>query len=887
MPLSAGTRLGPYEIVAPLGAGGMGEVYRARDTRLDRTVAVKVLASHMASSAELRQRLEREARAISSLNHPNICTLYDVGQQDGIDFLVMEYLEGETLAKRLEKGQLPLDQALRFATEMADALDKAHRQGVIHRDLKPGNVMLTRTGTKLLDFGLAKAVSPALGDVGATVSRTSPLTVQGTIVGTFQYMSPEQLEGKEADARSDIFVFGAVLHEMITGQKAFEGRSHASLISAVMEREPPPISSLQPMAPPALERLIRVCLAKDPEQRWQTAHDLTLQLEGITLGSQAGAPAQVPVRKSRERLAWIAAAVCLLAALAAGTAYFRRPAPQTRGIRFTIPAPEKTTFGQSLAVSPDGSMLAFVASSEGRTQLWIRRLSSLEAQPLPGTQGATFPFWSPDSRSVAFFAESKLKTININGGLTQTVCAAGDARGGTWSRDDVIVFTNDFGSPLSRVSAQGGQPAPVSQLDGSRQENSHRFPHFLPDGRHFLYLARSNTNRNDAVYAGTLDSTERKLLFAGDSSVGYAPGPSPGAGHLLFVREGTLMAQPFDASRLQLSGEPVVVAPKVGRQGADGPTGYAPFSISQNGVLVYGRVVQTPMELVWYDRSGKRTGESSPAGSYSDPGLSADGKKVVFARVDKSSNDLWVWDHSRGLFSRLTFHPAEETWAVWSPDGSRIVFSSNRSGLFDLYQKAASGAGEEEVFLQDPLGKWPNDWSRDGRWILFETQDPKTKEDLWVLPTFGERKPQPFVQTESYETHGRFSPDGRWVAYASDESGGPEIYVRPFPSAPGKWQVSVAGGSEPAWRGDGKELYYVADEKLMAVAVSSDGGSPGFGPPRLLFPARAPSVVFGFSRNRYQVTKDGQRFLVMTPVEAQETAPLTVVVNWTAEQNRK
>ncbi len=892
MTLPSGTRLGPYEILSPLGAGGMGQVYRARDTRLDRTVAIKVLPPHLADRPELRQRLEREAKAISSLNHPHICVLHDIGNQEGADFLVMEYLEGETLAKRLEKGPLPPEQVLRYGIEIADALDKAHRQGVTHRDLKPGNIMLIpRSGTKLLDFGLAKAKpAPSVSSLTAGPTESSPLTAEGTVVGTFQYMSPEQFEGKEADARSDIFAFGAVLYEMMTGHKAFEGKTQASVIAAILEREPAPLSQLAPMAPPALERVVKTCLAKDPEERWQTAHDVKVQLQWIAEGGTssvlgAGVPAPVAARrKSRELWAWTAAGVFFAVALALGILHFREAPPDVHAVRFPVAAPEKSSLGSSLAVSPDGRRLAFVATAEGKTLLWVRALDSLEAQPLAGTEGAGFPFWSPDSRSLGFFAEGKLKTVGASGGPTQTLANAGDARGGTWNRAGLIVYAPDITAPLYRVPAAGGTPEPATELDKTRHESSHRFPYFLPDNRHFLFWGRSTDKDSNAVFVGAVDSKERTLLFRGDSSIAYAPAvPGSDQGYVLFVREGTLMAQPFDARRLRLSGEPFPVAQKVGRYGESGPTGYSPFSVSGNGVLAYGSAGGSNTQLVWVDRSGKSLNALGPPGDYGEPWLSPDQKRVAVDHTASSGADIWLLEFSRGVLSRFTFHPAVEVAALWSPDGSRIVFASSRNGPFDLYQKLSSGAGEDELLFKSSQNKFPEDWSPDGRWIIFDVQGSKTRYDLWLLPLFGERKPEAFLETEFNETHAHFSPDGHWVAYASDESGGPEVYVRPFPSSGGKWQVSGGGGTEPFWRRDGKELFYIApDRKLMSVPVKL-GSTFEAGAPQVLFETRVPPGTMTDFRDRYVAAADGRRFLLNNMVETAASSPFTVVVNWAAE----
>ncbi len=886
MALTNGTRLGPYEILAPLGAGGMGEVYRARDTRLDRTVAIKVLPSHLSSNNELRQRFEREARAISNLSHPYICTLHDVGHQDGIDYLVMEFIEGETLADRLSKGALPTDQVLRYGIQISDALDKAHRAGIVHRDLKPGNIMLTKSGTKLLDFGLAKLHG---GDPAIASSLTSlpterhAITAEGAILGTFQYMAPEQLEGREVDARTDMFAFGAVVYEMATGKRAFTGRSQASLIGAILKDEPPAISTIQPMAPPALDRVVKKCLAKVPDDRWQSAHDLTDELKWIAeAGSQAGLPAPVPARlKRRERLAWIVLtvllALALLVLLPFTVAHLRHGSVETLTSRFFVSAPEKLTLG-TVTVSPDGRRLAFVArDAAGRSLLWVRPLDSLEAQPLAGTDNALHPFWSPDSRFIGFFAREKLKKVEVIGGPPITLCNVERGLGGAWNRDDVIIFAAYTTGGLSRVSASGGEPSPVTTLDSSRQEISHRFTQFLPDGRHFLYFARSAQPENSAIYVRALDQPQAKRIIRADTNVAYAP-----PGYLLFPREETLMAQAFDAASLELMGAPFRVAEQVGR----GQTSEAFFSVSDNGVLVYQSGGTTKTQLVWVDRGGKQLGAPGPPGYYRQPALSPDEKRVAISRPDAQTGtlDVWLMDLERGISSRLTFDPANDLSPVWSPDGSRVVFASNRDGPLNLYQKLSSGAGSEEPILKSSDRKYPSDWSLDGRFILYLQNSPNTQWDLWVLPLFGDRQPIPFLQTKFNERRGVFSPDARWIAYDSDESGSYQVCVQSFP--PGsKWQISSEvgssseGGSSLHWRRDGKELFFLsANGKLMAVEVKASASGVEFSVPRPLFEAH--------STVGYAVTADGQRFLLNTPVEESASAPITVVMNWTAELKR-
>jgi Tol biopolymer transport system component/predicted Ser/Thr protein kinase len=884
MKLATGTRFGPYELLSPLGAGGMGEVYRARDTRLDRIVAIKVLPQHLSFDPQRRQRLEREARAVSALSHPNICALYDVGQQDGIDFLVMEYIEGESLADRLGKGPLPLDHALRYSIEIADALDKAHRAGIIHRDLKPANIMITKSGAKLLDFGLAKlrgndtqAVLTAQSNV--PTERLS-LTGEGTIVGTVQYMAPEQLEAGQVDARTDIFAFGAVLYQMVTGKKAFTGKSQASLITAIMSSEPPPISTIQPMTPPALDRVVKTCLAKEPDDRWQTAHDLMLELTWAgEAGSQASAAAPVVRRKKRERLAWIAATAILLLALIVALpfviGYFRRAPTEVSATRLVIPASQKQALF-SPSISPDGRHLVYSASTEGKQQLWVRSLDSLTAQPLPGTITNQIPrpvFWSPDGRYIGFFADGKLKKMVLSGGHAETLADVPTSHGGSWNREGVIVFPLSAASPLYRVSATGGEVIRLTSLDESRQEFAHRWPFFLPDGRHFLYLARSAQQReSNAIYVGSLDSKEVKRITSADSNVSYAP-----PGYLLFAREATLMAQPFDAHKLEVTGDAFPLVERI--RYSWGP-GLAEFSVSSDGVLVYIPGNPVPSQLTWFDRSGKQLATVGPPAAYRSFRLSPDEKRVAVDRTDPPGvySDIWLIELARGVSSRLTSDPGNDLSPVWSPDGSRIAFTSIREGQLKLYQKLSSGAGGDEELLKsaEPLGIW--DWSADGRFILYRILGGKTKNDIWVLPMFGDRKPYPLLQTEFTESGAKFSPNGRWVAYVSDETGTSEVYVREFQGSGGSWRVSTGGGNFTRWRRDGKELFYSSGGNLMAVDVKASGSGFEPGVPKVLFERSGGGI--------FDVSGDGQRFLIPVLVEESSPEPITVVLNWTADLKR-
>ncbi len=878
MSLAAGTKLGPYEILSPLGAGGMGEVYRAKDTRLDRTVAVKVLASHLSENLEFRQRFEREARAISALTHPHICTLHDVGREDGVDFLVMELLEGESLLDRLGKGPLPTEQVLRYGIEIADALEKAHRQGIVHRDLKPGNVMLTKGGVKLLDFGLAKLQASGVGVASSGTSRLAteaqrsvPLTERGTVLGTYQYMAPEQLEGVEADGRSDIFALGAVLYEMATGQKAFTGKSQASLMGSILRDDPKPISEIAPMTPPAFTRVVKTCLAKDPEDRFQTAHDVKLQLQWIAEGgSQAGLPAPVVARRrNREKLAWAVAAAGLLAAAVLAVGFVRRVPKPPRVVRFELATPEDIITIDTPRVSPDGRYIAFNATDTGgKTRIWVRALNALTAQPLAGTEGTTRPFWSPDSRFLGFMAEGKLKKIEVSGGPAQKICDAPTGADGSWSPEGVILFDGRSTDPIRRVSAAGGTPVDAIKPEASRKEASVGWPEFLPDGKHFLYLANGEKSEDSVYRIGSLDSKETQKLVPAQTLVSYAP-----PGYILFVRDKTLVAQPFDLKTLKTTGEPVPLAEHIGTDSV----GLARFSVARDGTLAY-RTGETGDRLVWLDRTGREVETVGDPGEYHNPDLSPSGDRLAFDLADPRTGktDIWVRDVARGVNSRFTFGGADAFGPKWSPDGRWIAYTVGN----DLFEKAADGRGEERPLFKSEDLKFVADWSRDGRTIAFNARAKETGWDIWTLSATGDAKPTAFRKTPFLELLPAFSPDGRLLAYMSNESGRPEIYVETFPEAGGKWQISAAGGVEPRWRADGKELYYRApDQKMMAVEIRMESGTLKAGVPRALFAGRFDT---GTARNRYLPSPDGQRFLLVAPLGREAMTPTTVVLNWFA-----
>jgi serine/threonine protein kinase/Tol biopolymer transport system component len=883
MTLTAGSKLGPYEIVAPLGAGGMGEVYRARDTRLERTVAIKILPAQFSSDPVRKQRFEREAKTISSLNHPHICVLYDVGSQDGVDYLVMECVEGETLAKRLEKGALPLEQVLKFGAQIADALDKAHRSGVVHRDLKPGNIMLTPSGAKLLDFGLAKpaAAMASLATMTVTAAKQSPATEHGTIVGTFQYMSPEQIEGKELDGRSDIFSLGAVLYEMLTGQRAFDGKSQVSVASAILEKEPQPISATKPMTPPALDHAIKKCLAKLPDERWQSASDLASELKWITEdGSQAGpAVRAIAPGKIQRALPWLMAGVLTGAAIVGAVRWpSSKPPEQALYFSASFPLP-----AHDIAIAPNGHTLAVVSYHESarKNVVWICELGSQSARYLADTEGATYSFWSPDSRSIGFFADGKLKRIDVSGGPVQTICDAPSGRGGTWNRDGVIVFTPDArqGGGLYRVSASGGTPTQINSPDPSRAESSYRWPMFLPDGTHYLFMVANFTGRKEvnAIFVGSLDSKEKRFILQATANAAYAA-----PGYLLFCRDKDLLAQGFDLQSFALTGEAATILseiqyhPQIRR---------AVYAVSDKGFLLAqtgsGVALSQP---IWFDRKGKEIGAVGKPDVYGNVSIAPNGKSVALSQTDMTSpnqnSDIWTYELQREGAKRLTFDASNHAVPVWSPDSARLVFASNRLLNFDLYMKNADGAQQETTIMQQQVDKWPNDWSSDGRYIVYTRGT-----DLWSL-TIPELKTSLFLKAPSVFRNAQFSPDGKWVAYASNETGKWQIYVASFPEAHGTWQISTVGGEQPRWRGDGKELFYLSSDYKMMAAPVSTGPNFDSGQPVALFQTTPRQPVSFNDLFVYDVSRDGQRFLINTVVKEAATSPMSVVLNWPARVNK-
>jgi eukaryotic-like serine/threonine-protein kinase len=884
--LASGARLGPYEILSAVGAGGMGEVYRARDTRLDRTVAVKVLPAHLSDSAEAHQRFEREARAISRLSHPHICALYDVGHEGEVEYLVMEYLEGETLAARLAKGPLPLDQTLRFAGEIARALDTAHREGIVHRDLKPQNVMLTRSGVKLLDFGLAKTFAPAAGSIDVTSLPTAagaPVTREGTIVGTFQYMAPEQLEGRDADARTDIFAFGAVAYEMATGQKAFYGTSQVSLITAILRDEPKPISQVQPMTPPSLDRLVRTCLAKSPDERWQSAHDLASELAWIGQETGRGESA-APVRRARRGSAipWAAAALLALAAAALAVRAFR-PSPRAPEVRSEIVAPEGARFdllSGAPAMSPDGTRLVFAArTADGRTFLFLRALDSDAAQLLAGTEGAGFPFWSPDGKAICYSTGNAVFAMPAAGGVAEKLADVIRARAGSWSRSGVILLSRGATQTLVSYSPAGRTLKAETTLAAG--ESGQYDPQFLPDGRHYIYLSRrvDPTSRRieSEIYAGSVGSAQRKLLFASESSAVFAP-----PGHVLYRQGNDLVARPFDADRLTVSGEPRVIAHAIAWQDQT-LTPLVSASTTGNLAWMSGGLLGLS-QLSVTDLEGKRLQALGEAADVWTPRLSHNGRRVAVEIQDRANanRDIWIFDVTRPAPPvRLTFDPGDEATPVWSPDDSRIAYLAWRAGAgatpgaFFVVSKSATGEGGETSLLKATTSRYLTDWSPDGNFLAINWGERRTRNDVWTLST-RDLSTRLVVGGPSEDRDGVFSPDGRWLAYMSGESGRFEVYVRPFPAAGGPWQISNAGGEMPKWSRDGKALFFLTlDGKLMRAAVRTGSGFEVDSPQYLFSPRLRRTLIA-----QYDLFPDGKRILVNALAAADTAEAVHLVQNW-------
>ncbi len=871
-----GKTLGHYRTGEPLGRGGMGEVYAADDLNLSRKVALKFLPEAFAGDPERMARFEREAKLLASLNHPNIAAIYGLEQAEGKRFIVMELVEGETLAQRIGKGALPADEAVALCRQIAEGLEAAHEKGVIHRDLKPANVMITEGDkVKILDFGLAKALSDEAQSVDSSQSPTltEAMTRPGVILGTAAYMSPEQAKAKSADRRTDIWAFGCILYECLTGKRAFEGETVTETLAAVLTKEPE-WQSVDANLRPLLHR----CLERDPRKRLRDIGDAFALLEST--------PESAPVK--RPWLAWSIAALFFVALASVSFVHFREKPPATaEAMKFHILLHEKVSldWGSSFAVSPDGRRLAFAAAgADGVVRLWIRALGSLEARPLDGTEsGHIAPFfWSPDSRSIAWGTEGKLKRIDIAGGLAKTICDIPDfAMGGSWNRDGVIIFGVYQQGPLQRVPAAGGVASPLTRLDPSRHVTAQYFPIFLPDGRHFLYWQDSTIPENRGVYIGSLDSKpeqqdSRKLLSAAFWPCVYVPSRDSGRGRILFLNDQTLLAQEFDDKQPETVGDAVPVAAGVGSY-----AGGSQFSASTNGTLIYeSGEAAIKRDLVWMDRSGNQLEPAASAAEYTHFRLSPDEKSVVFSRVVDNNCDIWVLDLRRNVSSKLTHDPAVDDSPIWSPDGSRIAWSSHRSGESSVYSIAATGAGQEELLTKTGKpGAYVTDWSQERKAVLYYRPGERDSTDLWIAPQYGDKKPFPYFQSQFNKYHAMFSPDGRWIAYVSDESGRNEVYVQDFPlTNERKRQISSGGGADPQWRKDGTELFYLAaDRKLMAVPVRMGATTFEPGMPKALFSIPGTSV----SRT-YAPTRDGQRFLVARSPGGDTASFFTVILNWQA-----
>jgi eukaryotic-like serine/threonine-protein kinase len=864
--LAPGTLLGPYQVEASLGAGGMGDVYRARDTRLGRIVAIKVVRQELTDRDDFRRRFEREARATSALNHPNICSLFDVGEQNGLPYLVMEYLEGETLATRLRTGRFPIETVLSLGGQIADALAAAHARGIIHRDLKPANIMITKAGVKVLDFGVARFTE-------RSPTATSVVTMTGSqqIVGTLAYMAPEQLEGKACDARTDIFALGLVIYEMATGKRAPSVEDQAALVAGVMRCEPRQIEAV----PEKFAHIVERCLARDPDDRWQSAKDVKLELEW-TATSFAARPASL-VRKTPVRWAVGMATVLCAALLLAGVLMWRSPTPSGLPVRLSLEFEGLIGEGGATPLpSPDGQTFVFLASNaSGRRSLWVRPLNSQAARQLPGTEDAEQPFWSADGRWIGFYAQGKLKKVTASEGVPQTITeiqgiARGLANSAAWSETGDIICVLSNRGPLFHVRESGGTAQPLTRLDASRAENSHRYPVILPDGRHFLFVARSGQRENNALYLGSFDSRETRRLISVQSNVSYIAPRDGGSAALLHVRDGNLVAQFFDGEKV--TGEPATVVANVE---FNSPSVYGAFAVSTNGeVLIFRPATSGRTQFTWFDRKGDALGALGPPGNYTQPRISPDGARVLFSRPDQETGnrDVWLLETSRGVAARLTTHPANDWWPAWSPDGRNIAFASDREGRWAHlpYLKKSLDPGSGETPFIDGPEAYLSDWSRDGRWIALVRGE--AVDDIWVASASAGRTPFAYLATPFVESLPRFSPDSRWIAYVSNESGRYEVYVRPFsggPAATGdKIVISTNGADFPVWPRDGNELFFIGGD-LKLYSVKTADFERGVAPqPSMLFTPCAATALGGLPMRTtpwnfpYDVSSDGQRFLV-------------------------
>jgi Tol biopolymer transport system component len=893
MALSSGTKLGPYEIQSQLGAGGMGEVYRARDTRLGRDVAVKVLPAHLTSNPDLRVRLEREARAISALQDPHICALYDIGSQDGTDYLVMELLEGETLADRLRKAPLPLKQALDYGIEIAGALEKAHKNGIVHRDLKPGNIMLTKSGSKLLDFGLAKSATGMGGAAFASAeTMTTPLTGEGKIVGTYQYMAPEQIQGQTADARTDIFALGAVLYEMVTGQRPFKGKSQITVMSAILESEPDPVSALKPLTPPALDHAIQRCLAKDPEERWQSARDLALELKWSS-GSQHAVPLKAESRTGALWLAWAVALVAVLAGAFFAVEYIRKAPAEGHVVRLTISPPDGGAFvfhdpTAGAWLSPDGDTVAFVARvGKERPQLWVRPLNSFLARPLPGTEDVGIAFWSPDSRNLGFFAHGHLQRIAVAGGRPQALCEIDSMRGASWGRKDVIIFAKVAGGIL-RVPASGGTPEQITKLDSKRREGTHRWPSFLPDGNHFMFMAafQGPVSDQNVFYLASLDGKPARILGHGSSPIVYA------SGYVLYVNGNVLMARPFDPVKLDYAGEEIPIAEGVE---TDSLLSDAVFSISENGRLLYqaGKGVSHSIWLL--DHTGKPIKNLASGTPGAAPAFSPDGKSIAYDSTspDFGKIDLWMQDLASGSRTHLATDELVlgSHSAVWSKDGKFLAYVSARGGGRAIYIRAANQVAQEVKRWQPEQDDYfvLNDWTSDGRWLIFTTEPrDSTLYHVARIAVAGNDAPVSLLEAKGGNItsvqSAQVSPDGHWIAYRASDSGRYEIYISSFPNPTGGFQVSGDGGAAPRWRHDGKALYYLAPQnKLMMAELKQDRDSLQVTSTRLFSEVPQTNYLTAAGVHQYDVSQDSKQFVIDSVDIEDSLVPLNLVLNWPEE----
>ena len=890
-----GRTIAHYRVTAKLGAGGMGEVYRATDTKLRRDVALKVLPEAVARDAQRMARFQREAQVLASLNHPNIAAIYGIEHQEKIQALAMELVEGPTLAERIHQGAIPLDGALPIAQEIAEALEYAHERGIIHRDLKPSNVKITADGkAKVLDFGLAKALSDDLSAQNSSESPTlsAEATKAGVVLGTPAYMSPEQARGKPADRRADIWSFGCVLFEMLAGRRPFEGDAVSDSLADILKSEPN-WSALPADVPASIQKMLRRCLTKDPKQRLQAIGEARIAIEeAVAAGSspslaiaavEAGLLRHGPDVESplHRALPWAAGIIlgALIVALAVWKLAPPSVSPGTAVISQIQLAPDASIqMNMAIAAPPqlsaDGRRIVYLANGpDGKSVLWVRSLDSMAAMLLKGTEGAMFPFWSPDGRAIGFFAGGKLRRIDVSGGPPVNVCDASLGAGGSWAADGTIIFSPHSTSPLFRVPASGGQPLQVTSLDDLRKEARHYSPQLLPDGRHFLFTSESALPEYSGVYAGSLGGEEPKLLLRGISNARYA---SPG--YLLFVQDGALVARNFNLDRLEVSGDPVVIErPPSGNN-------VATLSASQNGLLAFvvgAPVADEQMQMEWFSRNGKKEGTVAGGRIYYTPRLSPDDRQIAVAIAPRASptRDLWTFDSARHTERRLTFDQLHNWSPVWSPDGTQLAYASNPKGKFHIYTRPANGSGTARPLLEDDAIEYVDSWSSDGKYIAFARSVPDGKPgwDIWVLPLFGDGKPFPLVESPSNKEQPSFSPDGKWLAYASDESGTWEIYIVPFPRGEGKWQVSTGGGRQPRWRGDTKELFFLTmGNELMAAEIREKNASLEIGTPQILF--RTSSAPSAF--RTYDVTRDGMKFIFIAQPSENTAIGITLITNW-------